>query len=230
MLFHNKRAVFGDFGFDEKDFLTNIDVIRDSLIPCVFADHVFLEEGKCALIRRRCQANQESVEVFQHLAPHVIDGAVAFVNNDTVEEFRRIGRVIDHFTLFLRICGGVLKHGFFFRRLVQFLPGENRVHPLNCADANVDILWNGRFPQSLDDILIREQPGVIVGLVGTKLLLRLDSQTFRVHKEQDALHMSVFEQTIGGSDSGECFARAGCHLNECAGPVIRKGLIQILNG
>ena len=33
------------------------------------------------------EANEEGIEVFEHLAPEVVDGAVAFVDDDDIELF-----------------------------------------------------------------------------------------------------------------------------------------------
>ena len=62
-LLHNVGAAFSHLGFDEKNILTHIDAIDDGLFPGIFANHILIEEGKGALIRRSSESNKESIEI-----------------------------------------------------------------------------------------------------------------------------------------------------------------------
>ena len=62
----------------------------------VFADHVLLEEPVGAVVRRGGEADQEGIEVLDHLPPQVVDRAVALVDDDRVEMlWRKRGAVSD---------------------------------------------------------------------------------------------------------------------------------------
>ena len=52
----------------------------------VFHDQVLVEEADRLLARRGRQADEMGVEIFQHLPPDGVDGAVALVDDDEVEE------------------------------------------------------------------------------------------------------------------------------------------------
>ena len=40
------------------------------------------------------EANKEGIEVFEHLTPEVVDGAVAFINDNDIERFNRNAGVV----------------------------------------------------------------------------------------------------------------------------------------
>ena len=78
-------AVLGDFGFDEENFVANVHAIGDGLLVGVFRNDVLLEEGVGAVVGSGGEADEEGVEVFDHLPPEIVDGAVAFIDDDEVE-------------------------------------------------------------------------------------------------------------------------------------------------
>ena len=53
-----------------------------------------MEEPESLLVRSRCQADDEGVEVVENLAPKPIDRAVALVHDHEVEKLDRQSRVI----------------------------------------------------------------------------------------------------------------------------------------
>ena len=61
----------------------------------VVHDQVFVEEADGLLVGRGGEADEERIEVFEHLPPDVVDGAVAFVDDDDVEGLDGNGRVVD---------------------------------------------------------------------------------------------------------------------------------------
>ena len=89
-------AALGHLSLNKEDVLSYINAVNDRLLPGIFADHVLIEKGKGALVRCGGQANEEGVEVVQHLLPNVVDGAVALVNDDAVKKLRRILLVVDY--------------------------------------------------------------------------------------------------------------------------------------
>ena len=52
----------------------------------VFAHNILVKESVCVLVWSRSQANKESIEILQHLPPLVVNGTVALVYNDKIEE------------------------------------------------------------------------------------------------------------------------------------------------
>jgi len=81
--------LLGDAGVDQVDLVADIDAVGDGFFMAVVADDVFLEEAVGAVVGRRGEADQAGVEVVEHLLPEVVDTAMAFVDEDEVEEFGR---------------------------------------------------------------------------------------------------------------------------------------------
>ena len=78
-------ALLGDFGLDAVDLIADIHPVRYRPLVAVFHDKVLIEEAEGLLGRCCGQANDKGIEVFQHLPPEVVDGAVALVGDDEVE-------------------------------------------------------------------------------------------------------------------------------------------------
>ena len=78
-----------DLRVDQVDFVADVDAVGDRHFARVFADHILLEKAVGAIVRGCCEANEEAVEIFDHLSLKIVDRAVAFVDNDDVEEFGR---------------------------------------------------------------------------------------------------------------------------------------------
>ena len=140
-LFHQMSAVFAHLCFNEKDILANVNAVNDSLFSWVLADNILVEKRKSTVIRGGGQANDKGIKIGQHLAPHIINGAVAFIHDNAVKELRRIFLVVHHLFGSLALCRNKLRKGFFLDRFVQFFALQDGVHSLNGADANLDIVW-----------------------------------------------------------------------------------------
>ena len=134
-------AVFAHLCFNEKDILANVNAVNDSLFSWVLADNILVEKRKSTVIRGGGQANDKGIKIGQHLAPHIINGAVAFIHDNAVKELRRIFLVVHHLFGSLALCRNKLRKGFFLDRFVQFFALQDGVHSLNGADANLDIVW-----------------------------------------------------------------------------------------
>ena len=87
-------AAFGDLGLDAVDVVVDVDAVGDRLLVAVFHHQVLIEEAEGLLVGRGGKADDVGVEIFQHLAPEMIDGAVAFVGDDDVEGLDGDGRVV----------------------------------------------------------------------------------------------------------------------------------------
>ena len=65
-------TVFGDFGLNDKNILTDINAVDDSLFARILADDILVEIRKCALVRSGRKSYDECVKVFEHLAPDIV--------------------------------------------------------------------------------------------------------------------------------------------------------------
>ena len=95
-------ALFSEFGFDAVDVVAHIDLIDHGVFVGVFGDEVLIKKADGLFGRRSREANEEGIEVFEYLAPEVVDGAVAFVDDDDIEFFDGdVGVVVDGPGLFV---------------------------------------------------------------------------------------------------------------------------------
>jgi hypothetical protein len=90
-------AFFGDFGFDPVDVVADVHAIGDGLDVRVFGDEVPVEESERGLAGSGGESDEEGVEVFDDLLPQVVDGAVAFVDDDEVEGLDGDLGIVAHF-------------------------------------------------------------------------------------------------------------------------------------
>ena len=194
-------ALLGDLGFDLVDVIADVDAIGHRLLVGVFGDDVLVEEAEGALVGRGGEADQEGIEVVEHLLPEVVDAAVALVDDDEVEGLDRHGRVVADQLVLL---GGLLH--FVERdvlgRFVDRLAGEDRIHALDGADAHLRMRVDGGRGQALDVVELGELARVVRRRVGHELLMRLFAQVAGIDQEQDALGAAKFEQAIDRGDRG----------------------------
>lgn len=80
-------ALFGELGFDAVDVVAHIDLVDHGVFVGVFGDEVLIKKADGLFGGCGGEANEEGIKVFEHLAPEVVDGAVAFVNDDDIELF-----------------------------------------------------------------------------------------------------------------------------------------------
>ena len=78
-------ALLGDLRLDAIDVVADVDAIGDGALVVVFHHEVLIEEADGLLRGRGGEADEEGVEVFEHLPPEVVDRAVALVGDDEVE-------------------------------------------------------------------------------------------------------------------------------------------------
>ena len=86
-----------DLGFDAEDFVADVHAVDDGSFVRVFGDEVLIEEADCVLARCRGESDQMRIEILQNLAPDAVDGSMAFIDDDEVEELNGQGIVIHHF-------------------------------------------------------------------------------------------------------------------------------------
>ena len=84
------------------------------------------------------QADDEGVEIFEHLPPRAVDRAVALVGDDQVEGLDRDRGIVGDEALGLG--PRQLECGSFFVFLGEFLAGQHRIDPLDGRDDDRAIL------------------------------------------------------------------------------------------
>ena len=142
LLLQDCGAGFRDLRIDHEYIFTDIDAIDDGLLPAVFADHILIKESERAGVRRCGQTDEKSVKVLQNLTPDVIDGTVAFIDDNAVKEFRRNLFVVYNFFGGLRVGGRLLEERLLLGGFIQFLISENRIHTLDRTDTYLNIRRN----------------------------------------------------------------------------------------
>ena len=160
----------------------------------VLHDQVLVEEAHGLARGSRGEADQEGVEVEQHLAPQVVDGAVALVHDDEVEELRREGGVVLHPGRLARPRPGRIEGGSLLVACVvlDFSP-EHRIEPLDGGDHHFGRGVDGVGGEPLDRVELRELAGVVRRLEVGELVVRLAAQVAAVHQEKDALGPAVLQ-------------------------------------
>ena len=87
-------ALRGDLGLDAIDVIIDVDAVGHRSLIVIFHHQVLIEKAEGLLRRGSGEADQMGVEVFQHLAPEIVDRPVALVGNDDVEGLDGDGRVV----------------------------------------------------------------------------------------------------------------------------------------
>ena len=136
--FPDGRALFADLRFDQVHGMADVDPVDHGFFVGVLADDVLIEKAKGPYIGRRGQPDQKRIKILQHLFPEIIDAAVAFVDHDKVKKLQRQFGIVDHrqrLPLAPLDFAGV---GFLFG-FAQLFPFENRIQPLDGADADLAV-------------------------------------------------------------------------------------------
>src|SRR5262249_677810 len=92
----DSRTLFGDAGTDAVNIEIDVDAVGDSLVMAVLHDEVLVEKADRLAGRRGGEPDDEGVEIEQHLAPELINGAVALIYDDEVEELRRDASIVNN--------------------------------------------------------------------------------------------------------------------------------------
>ena len=208
-------AALAHFGTDAPDFEVHVYPIRHRAFEGVFADGVVVEEAAGVVAGRGSEADQEGVEIVQHLAPTAVDAPVAFVHDDEVEAFRRNVRVVGH-----RAFGVVGRGGeaaAFVGFLVDVDAPQGGVEALHGADHHGGRRVDGAALQVLDAEFLGEQQVGAGRLEVGEFADRLLAQVVAVHQEQHATgaHRRA-EKAMRQGASGEGLAGAGGHTDQGA--------------
>ena len=252
----NLRAPLGDLRFDAVDVAADVHAIGHGFLVVVFHHEVLLEETEGLLGRRGGEADERGVEIFQHLPPEIVDGAMALVRDDEIKFLDGKRGVVFHRNGLIEQCGRAvpalfvlwiqrrdaaatfcedLRHGFqAFNRQVIEIGGGFRLafeHGINALDRADDHAGGGVeliAAQALDDVFLGELVFVDRRNELLKFLERLVAEIAAIHEEQDAFRPGVFDEAIDEIDGGEGFARASGHLDEGARAAGSEGLLRFL--
>ena len=138
---------------------------------------------------------------------------MAFIDDDAVEKLRGIFLVVDDLFRRLRVGPGLLEEGFFLCGFIHFLVLQDGIHPLNGADADLDVIGDIGAVQAANTVKLGKGAVVVIRRIGKEFPLRLFAQRFGVYKEQDALHLAELQQAVCRRDRRKGLACAGCHLD-----------------
>ena len=218
-------ALGGDLGLDLVDVVADIHAIDHGLLVAVLGDHVLVEEAVSALVGRRGEANEEGIEVIEHLLPQVVDAAVAFVDDDEVELFDRHLRVVLHHARLRNRLPDFVERDV-FAGVRKLGAGQDRIHALDGADADLRMRIEAAGAEPLHVVQLGELAAVVGRRVGHEFLMRLLAEVAGVDEKQDAPGAAELEQAVDGGDRGEGLAGAGGHVDEGARLVLRQRLLQ----
>ena len=207
-------AALRPFGVDDVDFVADVDAVGDGLLVGILADDVLPEEAVGAVVGGGGEADERGVEVLQHLPPHVVDRAVALVDEDEVEELRRNRGVVYHRQR--RLARRQLSRVDLLGRRVHPLALEQRIQALDGADAHVAVRGGEGGGEALDVVELGEVAVVVGGNVGHELLFGLLAEVPGVDQKQDAPGVGVLEQAVDRGDGGVGLAGAGGHPDQRA--------------
>ena len=101
---------------------------------------------------------------------------MAFINDDAVEKFRGILFVVDDLFCRLRVGSSLLKEGFFLCGFVHLLALQDGIHPLNGADADLNVIGDIGAVQAANTVKLGKGAVVVIRRIGKEFPLRLFAQ------------------------------------------------------
>ncbi len=215
---------------DAIDLVAYVDAISDGALVGVFGDQVLVEEAQGVFRGRGGQADEEGVEVLEHLAPEVVDRAVALVGDDEVEGLDGdVGVVLHGFGYFIQ-SWSQLEPGRLLQLVFDLLSPEHGVQTLDGGDGHLADRVDGVRSQTLDIVELGELATVVGREVALELTEGLPAQVVAIHQEEDASGTRKFDQMVNKTDGGEGLAAVSGHLDEGARAVLGEGLLQIGDG
>ena len=134
----NGRAALGDAGADAVHVEVHVDAVGDGLVVAVLHDEVLIKEADGLPGGRGGEADEEGIEVKNHLRPQLVDGAVALIHDDEVEELGRDAGIVNHVgRLAFPRLGGIEAGALLILRIEFGLAFQHRVKALNGGDDNL---------------------------------------------------------------------------------------------
>ena len=223
-------ARVGDPRFDAIHVVADIHAIGDGALVVVFGDAVLVEVGDGLRRGRGGEADERGVEVFEHLPPEIVDGAMALVGDDVIEHLDGDGWIVGDVARARAECGGDFGAGEIVRSFREILAAQDRVEPLDGADGDAaDVVDVGRG-EVLDVVEFREETASVGRAVAVKFVAGLFAEVCAIHEEEDAARLGVFDQAIGDGAGGESFSRAGRHVDKGARTIFGEGFFEAGDG
>ena len=218
-------AVLGDRRGESEHVEVDVHAVGDGLREAVLHHQVLVEESERLLARRGGEADEEGVEVLEDLAPHPVDRAVAFVDDDHVERLdRQVLVVVDLDGPF----GFVVERGVLVELLVEHLVAtQDRIHPLDRGDADLGDRVDVVRAEPLHVVELAELAARSGYVEALELLERLLAEVRPIDQEQDALRPGLGDQPLGDVGGGERLARTGRHLDQGARLVVLERLFEV---
>ena len=208
----------------------DVDLVGDGALVSVFHDEVLIEEADGLLGRRGGEADEIGVEVFEHLAPEIVDGAMAFIGDDEVEGLDGDVRIVnDRRRLFPKRLAELVA-GAFVDLGVDLFAAQHGVKALDGGDADAADAVELRGLQVLDVVKL----GELAAVVGRDELLEffqgLVAEIAAVDEEEDAARAGELDEAVNEVDGGVGLAAAGGHLDEGAAFVGGQRFFEIADG
>src|SRR5207302_810497 len=174
----------------------DVHVVRDGVLVSVLHDEVLIKEADGLLRRRGGEADEIGVEVFEHLTPEIVDGAVAFIGDDEVEGLDRDVRVVDDRRRLFPKRLAELVAGAFVDLGVDLFAAQHGVKALDGGDADAADAVELCALQVLDVVKL----GELAAVVGRDELLEffqgLVAEVAAVDEEEDAARTSELDEAV----------------------------------
>ena len=188
------------------------------------------EEAEGELRGRRGEADDVGVEILQHLAPELVDRAVALVSDDEVERLDRDRGVVgDRAFSFDRADCALEGRNLFGGWVVLFFAARHRIEALDGGDAHLGVRIDAVGLQVLDVVEGREVAAVVGRREGLELAQSLVAEIVAIDQEQDAPGAGVLDQSVAEVAGGEDLAAAGRHLDQGAGMIGGERALEVLD-
>src|SRR5207248_2436464 len=130
------------------------------------------------------ETDEERVKIEDHLGPQLVDGPMALVDDDEVEELGRNARVVDHVgRLALPRLGGVESGALLIGGVELGLALQHRVKALDCSDDDLGGGVDGVALEPLDGVERGKLQRVVGGREVGELVLGLLAEIATVYEE-----------------------------------------------
>src|SRR5205814_3451664 len=231
--FLDAAAALRDLGVYLVYVIGDVHVVGDGVLVPVFHDEVLIKEADGLLRGCGGEADEIGVEVFEYLAPKIVDGAMAFVGDDEVEGLDGDVRVVnDRRRLFPKRLAELVA-GAFVDLGVNLFAAEHGVKALDGGDADAADAVELRGLEVLDVVKL----GELAAVVGCDELLvpqwrdqGLVAEVAAVDEEEDAVRAGELDEAVNEVDGGVGLAAAGGHLDEGAAFVGGEGTLEVSDG
>ncbi len=221
----NRGPALGDGRRQAEHVEVDVDPIGDRLRKPVLHHQVLVEEAKRLLAGRGSEADEEGVEVLEHLTPHAIDRTVALVDDDHIEGLDGQVFVVVDLDGALRF---VVERGVLVEFLLErVVAPEDGVHPLNGADTHLGHRVDDVRREALDVFELGELPACAGHVEALKLFERLIAEVGTVDQEQNALGAALGDEALRNVGGCKRLTRPGGHLDKRPRPVVLERPFEV---